>query len=77
MKHLLAAENFNIETSAVPHAYGEDGQQEYVTPKWTVIEHIHRGKFRQDSVCKLPTHERGFPVLRRTFGQNCSNDAPL
>lgn len=77
MKHLLAAENFNIEASTVPHAYREDEQQEYVAPKWAVIEHIHRGKFRQESVCKLPTHERGFPVLCREFGQDFSDDAPL
>ena len=77
MKHSLAAENFNIETSTVPHAHGEDEQQESVAPKWTSVEHIHRGKFRQDGVCKLPTHECSFPILPREFGQNSSDDAPL
>ena len=62
MKHSLAAENFNIEASTVPHADGKDEQQEHVAPKRTVVEHIHCGKFRQDGVKKLPADECEFPM---------------
>lgn len=62
MKRSLAAENFNIETSTIPNAHGEDEHQKYVAPKWVVVEHVYRGKLCQDGVEKLPTHKCGFPV---------------
>lgn len=77
MKHSLAAEDLNIETSTVPHAHGEDEQQEDIAPKRTGVEHIHRGKLCQDGVEELSTNERGLPVLLWKFGQDRSNDTPL
>lgn len=77
MKHLLAAENLDVETPAIPHAHGKDKQQEYVAPKRTVVERVHCRKLCQDGIKELPTHERGFPVLRWEFRQERSNDAPF
>ena len=74
MKHSLASENLDIETSPIPHTHREDEQEEHVAPKRAAIEHVHRGKFRQDSVHKLPSHERGFPVLRWECRQKSPND---
>ena len=70
MKHSLATENLNIETSAIPYAHREDEQQEDVTPKRAVVEHKHSGELCQDGVKKLSTHERGFAVLLWEPGQD-------
>ena len=77
MKHSLASENLDIETSPIPYTHGEYEQEEHVAPKWAAVEHVHRGKFRQDSVHKLPTHERGLPVLGWDCGQSFSDDTPF
>lgn len=68
LKHSLAAENLNIETSAIPNAHREDRHQEHVAPKRTVIEDVHRGKLCQDGVKKLPAHKYDFPISRRKSG---------
>lgn len=75
MKHSLPAENLDIETSAIPHTHGEDEHQEYVAPKWAIIEHKDRRKLCKDGVKKLPAHKCGFPILRCEFRYERSNDA--
>ena len=77
MKHSLPTENFDIETSTVPHTHGEDEQQKNVAPKRACIEDIHRGELCQDGIEELSAHEHGFPVMRWKQGQERSNDAPL
>ena len=49
--HLLAAENFNVETSSVPYTDGEDKEQISRTPTRTTIEQKHWKLYHQGVDC--------------------------
>lgn len=48
--YALATKDFDVESSAVPYAHGEDQNQEGTTPSRAVVQQVHRRQFRQNGI---------------------------
>lgn len=48
--YTLATKDFDVESSTIPHAYGEDHNQEGATPSGAVVQQVHRRQLRQNRI---------------------------
>jgi hypothetical protein len=44
-RNALATEDLDVEPPAVPHAHGQDKQEEHPAPERAVVEQVNRGRF--------------------------------